>query len=86
MVTNILPRKIKKVVAFLATLFATAFFAIMVIYGRRILGIVSSQLSPAMEISMGIPYSAIFTSGVLMFVYSVEQALAIATGRKGEAR
>ena len=58
----------------------------MVIYGRRILGIVSSQLSPAMEISMGIPYSAIFTSGVLMFVYSVEQALAIATGRKGEAR
>ncbi|MDD2206374.1 MAG: TRAP transporter small permease [Aminobacterium sp.] len=84
-VVNMLPPKMKKGVAFLATLCAAVFFALMVIYGRRILFIVSGQRSPAMEISMGIPYSAIFVSGVLMFIYSIEQALSIVVGRRDEA-
>jgi TRAP-type C4-dicarboxylate transport system permease small subunit len=41
----------------------------MVHYGRMILRVVSSQLSPAMEISMAIPYSAVFVGGALMFAH-----------------
>jgi TRAP-type C4-dicarboxylate transport system permease small subunit len=41
----------------------------MIHYGRVILRVVGFQLSPAMEISMAIPYSAVFAGGVLMFVH-----------------
>jgi len=70
-VTNLLPFKTKNVVAAAANAFASIFFIIMIIWGYKLVGIVSRQVSPAMEISMGIPYSAIFFSGILMFAYSI---------------
>ena len=81
-VTNLLPYGLKKGVSLLATLCAAAFFVLMVVYGYKILSIVSGQLSPAMEISMAIPYSSIFVGGILMFLYSIDTAITIVAGRK----
>lgn len=81
-VTNLLPYGLKKGVSFLATLCATVFFVLMVVYGYKILSIVRGQLSPAMEISMAIPYSSVFVGGALMFLYSIDEAITIVIGRK----
>jgi len=70
-VVKMLPGKFQKAVSLLANALSMVFFVIIVIWGYKILGVVSVQRSPAMEISMAIPYSALFFSGILMLVYSL---------------
>ena len=48
------------------------FFTAMIFYGRKILNVVMKQKSPAMEISMGVPYSSLIVGGLLMLLYSIE--------------
>ena len=62
------------------------FFSLLILYGWRILGVVGRQLSPAMEWSMAIPYSAICVGGVLMLAYALEHAVDVATGKDGAPR
>ena len=74
----LLPERMQKWAAVLVNALCCVFFAFMIQYGSLILRVVTNQLSPAMEISMAIPYSALLTGGVLMFAHSfyqmVEQA------------
>lgn len=48
------------------------FFCAMIFYACNILKVVIKQKSPAMEISMGLPYSSLIVGGGLMLLYSVE--------------
>lgn len=82
-VTMFLPDKIKKIVALIANLSAMVFFIVIIVWGYKILSIVSNQVSPAMEIPMSIPYSALSTSGVLMLLYSIENFIKTFKALKG---
>lgn len=70
-VTNYLPFKAKSIVAIIAHLLSSALFIILIVWGYQLIGKVSGQESPAMEISMALPYSALFISGILMLLYSI---------------
>lgn len=65
-----LPPAGKKAALLLAGALSIIFFVSITVLGYGILEIVKPQLSPAMELSMAVPYSAIFTSGLLMLLYS----------------
>lgn len=68
-VVAMLPDSMRRWTSILVNALCCVFFVFMVHYGRMILRVVSSQLSPAMEISMAIPYSAVFVGGALMFAH-----------------
>ncbi|MDR1978171.1 MAG: TRAP transporter small permease [Synergistaceae bacterium] len=74
-VVMLLPSALKKAVAVLTALIASGFFLGMVVYGVQICRVVAAQESPAMEISMAIPYSSLVAGGLLMLFYSLEEAL-----------
>lgn len=67
---RVLPPTGKKAALLLAGVLSMIFFVSITVLGYGILGVVKPQLSPAMELSMAAPYSAIFTSGLLMLLYS----------------
>ena len=72
---SLLPETIRRWTAVLVNGLFCVFFAFMIHYGRMILRVVGFQLSPAMEISMAIPYGAAFAGGVLMFLHCFFQML-----------
>lgn len=82
----ILPKNWQKWAGFFVSLCSAVFFAFLVKYGRLILRTVVFQRSPAMELSMAIPYSAILVGGALMLVYSLYNAVEIATTRGEETK
>ena len=67
------PPKLKRATSALTALVASAFSAGVIFYGVRICGVVAAQESPAMEISMALPYGALVAGGVLMLLYSLEE-------------
>ncbi len=79
-VVNVLPGRVKIIVSLIANALSMGFFVIIVIWGHKILGVVASQLSPAMEISMALPYAAILTGGILMLIYSSYHFMTIIKG------
>lgn len=76
-VVMLLPAGLKKIVSKITTLVAACFFVGMIYFGSKICAIVASQVSPAMEISMAIPYSSLVTGGLLMLLYSLEELAGI---------
>lgn len=74
-VVMLLPAAFKKVAAALAASIASGFFLGVVVYGVNICRVVSAQESPAMEISMAIPYASLVVGGFLMLLYSLEELL-----------
>jgi C4-dicarboxylate transporter DctQ subunit len=74
-VVMLLPAALKKAVAALAASIASGFFLGVVVYGVNICRVVSAQESPAMEISMAIPYASLVVGGFLMLLYSLEELL-----------
>lgn len=68
-VVAMLPDSMRRWTSIFVNAMCCVFFVLMVHYGRMILRVVGSQLSPAMEISMAIPYSAVFAGGALMCVH-----------------
>lgn len=72
-IVMMLPGGLRKLASMVTTLIACCFFTGMIIFGVRICGIVAAQESPAMEISMAIPYGALVAGGLLMLLYSVEE-------------
>lgn len=71
----LLPDKLQKWTAVLVNALCCVFFAFMIQYGSLILKVVGRQLSPAMEISMAIPYSALLAGGTLMFAHCFFQMI-----------
>ena len=74
-VVMLLPAAFKKAVAALAALVASGFFLGVAVYGVKICRVVAAQESPAMEISMALPYSSLVVGGLLMLLYSLEELL-----------
>lgn len=72
-VVSLFPGMLKRLTAIFVSASLCFFFGFMVLYGEKILRTVRFQLSPAMEISMAIPYSALMTGGVLMLLHSLLQ-------------
>ncbi len=75
--TRVLSSSGKKCICLLANALSMVFFAGIVLLGYSILNIVGPQLSPAMELSMAVPYSAILAGGVLMLLYSLYNFLEV---------
>jgi TRAP-type C4-dicarboxylate transport system permease small subunit len=84
-VVSFLPKLLKKLAALFVDCASIVFFALMIFYGHRILAVVGRQLSPAMEWSMAVPYSAICAGGSLMLLYALEHALGVVAGDEGTA-
>ncbi len=82
---EVLPDNIRKWVLLSADILMVIFFATVSILGLRILNTVKTQVSPAMELSMAIPYSAVFAGGTLMLLYSIYNLLKD-TGFAGEGK
>ena len=76
----LLSARLKKAMSVATTLLACGFFIGMIFYGIRICGVVAAQESPAMEISMAIPYASIIAGGALMLLYSLEELLNLIGG------
>ncbi|MBL3539708.1 TRAP transporter small permease [Aminivibrio sp.] len=72
----------KKMAAIFVSASLCVFFGFMVLYGEKILRTVKFQLSPAMEITMAIPYSALMTGGFLMLLHSLLQLAENITGKE----
>ncbi len=70
-VTKLLSARFRKISILIANLSSIGLFIIMVRWGYHLSNVVSSQFSPAMKISMFIPQSAIFISGILMLFYGI---------------
>lgn len=81
---SLLPPRWKKRAALFVSAVSCVFFGYLVVYGERILQTVGSQLSPAMEVSMAIPYGSILTGGALMFLYAFFQMIEIIGGKEVE--
>ncbi len=84
-IVSFLPKAMKRLAALFVDCASIVFFALMIFYGHKILAVVGRQLSPAMELSMAIPYSAICAGGSLMFLYAAEHALGVLVGGEGPA-
>ncbi|MFO7263166.1 MAG: TRAP transporter small permease [Bacillota bacterium] len=61
----------KKWVLILAGFLSCFFYAILIVFGYLILDTVVMQHSPALHISMAIPYAAIPVGGILMLVNTI---------------
>ena len=81
-VVSLFPKTLKVAATLFVHAVSMVFFSLLIFYGWRILGVVGRQLSPAMEWSMAIPYSAICVGGVLMLAYALEHAVDVATGKE----
>lgn len=68
----LLPVPLKKCATLLGHAVAVLFSVWLVYYGWVLLQIVAHQESPAMEVSMAIPYGALVVGGILMGLYSLE--------------
>jgi TRAP-type C4-dicarboxylate transport system permease small subunit len=77
-VVMLLPADAKKAIVTLAASIASGFFLGVVVYGVKICGVVVAQESPAMEISMAVPYASLVVGGLLMLLYSLEELLKLA--------
>lgn len=84
-VINYLPFTAKNIVAVIAHALSSVLFGVLIIWGYQLIGKVVNQTSPAMEISMAIPYSAVFTGGILMLLYSIYNIMLTARAiRRGD--
>lgn len=80
------PKEWQRRAEFLVSILSAVFFAFLVQYGKLILKTVRFQRSPAMELSMAIPYGAILVGGALMFLYSLYNAFEIVMRREEGTR
>ncbi len=65
----------RRAIVWFSCLCMVVFAAVMLIYGLKLVASVSSQISPALRISMSIPYSALPLSGLLIIIHALEFAL-----------
>ena len=63
---------IKKIIMGLSYICMLIFAGLLVVYGTRLVNSVMTQTSPALHISMSIPYAALPVSGVLIILHTIE--------------
>lgn len=80
-VVMLFPSWLRRATSVVTTLIASVFFIGMIFYGIKICTVVAAQESPAMEISMALPYSALIAGGLLMLLYSIEELAALTFAR-----
>ncbi|MFA5527608.1 MAG: TRAP transporter small permease [Peptostreptococcales bacterium] len=68
-VVNLFSERIQVFIRIITNMIMMVFLVAVIIWSQRLLAIVSQQRSPAMEISMAIPYTAIVVSSALMALY-----------------
>ncbi len=76
---------LKRKVEIATAVFTGAFFVGIIYYGLKLFSVVVNQESPAMGISMGVPYSALIVGGVLMLMSSIEECARLILCSGGEA-
>ncbi len=79
--TMLFPKALQRATAVFGSLVAALFCCGLIVYGLRLLKVVAAQESPAMEISMALPYGALVVGGALMLLYALE---AVALQLRGE--
>ena len=72
MFVNWMPARARHATLTLATLLCVVFFAVLIVYGIRIVALVYPQESPALEISMSYVYAAVPVGAVFMLLYAIE--------------
>ena len=72
---NLLPPGISRCVQILGILTVLFILAVLVVYGFNQVMVNVRQISPAMKISMALPYLAIPAGALLMWLVTLEQAL-----------
>ncbi len=82
---GMLPAPCRKLCRLLVEVGCLVLFAHIVWYGWKILPIVGRQSSASLEVSMIIPYAAVFASGILMGVSTLIAIAEIVSGKEGAA-
>lgn len=77
MVVKLLPRSIAKVLEWVANAISFVFFAILIVYGSKVVKITMTQLSPAMHVKMGYIYMAVVIGAVLMTMHLLARSFQI---------
>ncbi|AYO29547.1 MAG: TRAP-type transport system small permease protein [Thermoanaerobacteraceae bacterium] len=85
-VVNLFPDKVKRITEIVVYLLIMIFAFIMVYYGFILVQYTSTQLSPALQLNMAIPYFALPLSGILIFFHTLERLLFKDNGGKGEEK
>lgn len=65
----------RRLVVWFSSLCMIVFALVMLVYGISLVSSVASQISPALRISMSIPYLALPLSGLLIIIHAIELAL-----------
>ena len=69
------PKTLQRATSVFGSLVTVFFCCGLIFYGVRLLRVVYAQESPAMEISMALPYGALVAGGALMLLYALESVL-----------
>lgn len=77
MIVKLLPRSLAKVIEWVANVISLAFFAILIVYGSKVVKITMTQLSPAMHVKMGYIYMAVVIGAVLMTIHLIARSFQI---------
>lgn len=85
-VVNLFSEKIQAFIRIITNVITMTFLVAVIIWSQRLLTIVSQQRSPAMEISMAIPYAAIVVSSVLMALYILYNILSDIIGIRNKRK
>ena len=70
-----LPPRSRRVLGFAAELSVVAILAVILWGGIQLLSVTSRQLSPALRISMAIPYAALPIAAAIMLVHALNHAI-----------
>jgi TRAP-type C4-dicarboxylate transport system permease small subunit len=81
---NILPPPVRRLTQYVVALIITALGAFLAWYGWKVVGITSTQMSPAMGFPIGIVYSAAPCMGMLMMLFGVLDLIAL--GKRSEIK
>ena len=73
--TMLFPKTLQRATSVFGSLVTVFFCCGLIFYGVRLLRVVYAQESPAMEISMALPYGALVAGGALMLFYALESVL-----------
>ncbi|MDR3220544.1 MAG: TRAP transporter small permease [Candidatus Accumulibacter sp.] len=83
-VVNILPPPMRRLTQYAVALIILGLGAFLTWYGWKVVGITSTQMSPAMGFPIGIVYSAAPCMGMLMILFSILDIVAL--GKKRDAK
>jgi TRAP-type C4-dicarboxylate transport system permease small subunit len=72
---NRLPVRLRWMTQVTVLLASLCFFGVLIFYGTAFMAFIASQRTPALGMSMAVPYAAIPLSGLLFFLHGSSQLL-----------